>query len=63
MPCVGLEPTIPASEQEKTVHALDRPATVTDALAYINFLIFPACYIYGFNLILTLNSVYFPTQQ
>jgi hypothetical protein len=30
MPCVGLEPTIPASEQVKTVHALDRSATVTD---------------------------------
>jgi hypothetical protein len=30
-PCPGwgLEPTIPASEREKTVHALDRPATVT----------------------------------
>jgi hypothetical protein len=25
-----LEPTIPASEQPKTVHALDRSATVTD---------------------------------
>jgi hypothetical protein len=29
MPCVGLEPTIPASEQAKTLHALYRPATVT----------------------------------
>jgi hypothetical protein len=30
MPCVGFEPTIPASEQRaKTVHALDRTATVT----------------------------------
>jgi hypothetical protein len=26
---VGFEPTIPASEQAKTVHALDRAATVT----------------------------------
>jgi hypothetical protein len=25
---VGFEPTIPASERAKTVHALDRPATV-----------------------------------
>jgi hypothetical protein len=29
MSCVGLEPTIPASERAKTVHALDRSATVT----------------------------------
>jgi hypothetical protein len=29
MPCVGFEPTIPASEQAKTVHVLDRSATVT----------------------------------
>jgi hypothetical protein len=29
MPWVGLEPTISASEQAKTVHALDRAATVT----------------------------------
>jgi hypothetical protein len=29
MPCVGFEPTIPASELAKTVHALDRAATVT----------------------------------
>jgi hypothetical protein len=27
--CVGFEPTIPASEQAKTVHALDRSVTVT----------------------------------
>jgi hypothetical protein len=30
---VGLEPTIPASELAKTVHALDRSATVTGTLA------------------------------
>jgi hypothetical protein len=30
MPCVGFEPTISASERAKTVHALDRTATVTD---------------------------------
>jgi hypothetical protein len=29
MPCVGLELAIPASERAKTVHALDRSATVT----------------------------------
>jgi hypothetical protein len=28
MPRVGFEPTIPASEREKTVHDLDRSATV-----------------------------------
>jgi hypothetical protein len=30
MPWVGFEPTIPASERAKTVHALDRAVTVTD---------------------------------
>jgi hypothetical protein len=29
MPCVRFEPTIPASERAKTVHALNRSATVT----------------------------------
>jgi hypothetical protein len=29
MPRAGLEPTITASERAKTVHALDRSATVT----------------------------------
>jgi hypothetical protein len=29
MPCVGFEPTTPASERAKTVHALDRSVTVT----------------------------------
>jgi hypothetical protein len=29
MPCVGFEPTIPASERAKTVHALEGSATVT----------------------------------
>jgi hypothetical protein len=29
MPCVGFEPTIPASEWTKSVHDLDRSATVT----------------------------------
>jgi hypothetical protein len=32
MPCVGFEPTIPASERAKTVHGLDRSATVTGML-------------------------------
>jgi hypothetical protein len=29
MAWVGFEPTVPASERAKTVHALDRSATVT----------------------------------
>jgi hypothetical protein len=29
IPCVGFEPTIPASERAKTMHALDRSGTVT----------------------------------
>jgi hypothetical protein len=29
MPCVGFEPSIPAPERAKTVHALDLSATVT----------------------------------
>jgi hypothetical protein len=29
MPWVGFEPTIPAFERAKTIHALDRAATVT----------------------------------
>jgi hypothetical protein len=32
MSYVGFEPTIPASERAKTVHALDRAATVTGPL-------------------------------
>jgi hypothetical protein len=32
MPSMGFEPTIPASERAKTVHALDRSATVTGSL-------------------------------
>jgi hypothetical protein len=32
MSCVGFDPTIPASERAKTVHALDRSATVTGNL-------------------------------
>jgi hypothetical protein len=28
MPCVGFEPTTPVFKQAKTVHALDRAATV-----------------------------------
>jgi hypothetical protein len=34
MPCVGFEPTIPASERAKAVHALDRAATVTGRNIY-----------------------------
>jgi hypothetical protein len=35
MPCVRFEPTIPTSEQAKTVHALDRSAIVTGNLSNI----------------------------
>jgi hypothetical protein len=35
MPLVGFEPTIPLSEREKTVHALDRAAIVIDKIVYI----------------------------
>jgi hypothetical protein len=36
MPCVGFEPTIPASEQAKTVHTLDSSATVSGCTEMIN---------------------------
>jgi hypothetical protein len=32
MPCVGFEPTVPASARVKTVHTLDRSTTVTGRL-------------------------------
>jgi hypothetical protein len=38
MPCVRFEPTIPASERAKTVHALDRSATVTGSRATIPYI-------------------------
>jgi hypothetical protein len=42
MPCVGFEPTIPASERAKTVHALHCSATVTgltmNVLEYLHWL-------------------------
>jgi hypothetical protein len=34
MPWVRFEPTFPASERAKTVHALDRPATVTENFSF-----------------------------
>jgi hypothetical protein len=34
MPWVEFEPTVPASERAKTVHALDRSATVTGNAVY-----------------------------
>jgi hypothetical protein len=37
MPCVGFEPTIPASERARTVHALDRSATVTGNFFFLLF--------------------------
>jgi hypothetical protein len=36
MPRVGLEPTFPAPARAKTVHALERSATVTDAMTCQN---------------------------
>jgi hypothetical protein len=39
MPSVGFEPTIPASERAKTVHTLDRAATLI-----ANFSKYPYCY-------------------
>jgi hypothetical protein len=36
---VGFKPTIPASEQAKIVHALDRSATVTGDVTLENYLI------------------------
>jgi hypothetical protein len=39
MPCVGLEPTIAASERPKTVHVLDRSATVTRIIINTNYLL------------------------
>jgi hypothetical protein len=35
MPCVGFENTIPASKRAKTIHALDRSATVTGHLTTV----------------------------
>jgi hypothetical protein len=40
MPWVGFESTIPASERAKTVHALDRSATVTGSCLY-------CCFVFG----------------
>jgi hypothetical protein len=43
MSCVGYEPTIPASKRAKTVHALDRSATVTGYRLYMYVItIYPA---------------------
>jgi hypothetical protein len=36
MPWVGFEPTIPAFELAKTVHVLDRAATVIGVCEYIH---------------------------
>jgi hypothetical protein len=42
MPCVGFDPTIPAFERTKTVHALDRPATMTGCyIILFSFLVAP----------------------
>jgi hypothetical protein len=52
MPWVGFEPTITASERTKTVHALDRSATVTGALIHYYYPYF----IFVKNLLLSKNS-------
>jgi hypothetical protein len=39
MPCVGFEPTIPASVRAKTVHSSDRSAIVTSGM-YVEIHIF-----------------------
>jgi hypothetical protein len=39
MPWVGFEPTIPASERAKRIHALDRSGTVTGTLNNIIIII------------------------
>jgi hypothetical protein len=44
MPLVEFEHTIPASEQAKAVHALDRSATVTGGLSH-NFTFIPNNYV------------------
>jgi hypothetical protein len=36
MPCVGFEPMIPAFERAKTVHVLDRAATVFDIISKLH---------------------------
>jgi hypothetical protein len=38
MPRVGFEPTTPVFKQAKTVHALDRKATVIGSLVTLQFL-------------------------
>jgi hypothetical protein len=48
MPRVGLEPTIPAFERPKTVHALERVATVIGC-----FIIIPKYKKYGLEIINT----------
>jgi hypothetical protein len=55
MPCVELEPTTPASERAKTMHALDRTATVTGNGRNSEYY-FPQCY-FGWA---TDRSAHFP---
>jgi hypothetical protein len=45
MPWVGFEPTIPAPKRAKTVHGLDRAATMTEPLrikALVKYIFFGA---------------------
>jgi hypothetical protein len=51
MPCVGFEPTIQASERAKTVHALERSATVTGADMLCDILSFKLCFSHTRNVI------------
>jgi hypothetical protein len=41
MPHVGFEPTIPVFEWAKTVHALDRAATVIGKRVYLSMALLP----------------------
>jgi hypothetical protein len=44
MPWVGFEPTIPVFERAKTVHALDRAATVIGPLLFFFFILYLPIY-------------------
>jgi hypothetical protein len=54
MPCAGFEPTIPASERAKTVHALERSATVTGGYT---------TYIHGIEVLLERSAVSQPLKK
>jgi hypothetical protein len=60
MPCVGFEPTIPASEREKTAHALERSATVTGTGVTLPYLLLNRLYtlICG-NILFNFNTYFY----